>query len=85
MKPNGTSPQNNDAPGWAANITLSQLTLMATTITIFGVLMLLTQITSETPTIPGLALVFVLAAIALRLWQVWFRLRKTRTTWHSNI
>jgi hypothetical protein len=76
--------ENNDIPKWATRLTLAQVTLFAVAASAFSLLALLAQITGGSPTALGLALVFITAVIALRLWRVWSLLRKSRSTWHSD-
>ncbi len=76
--------EKNDIPKWASHLTLAQITLLAVAASAFSLLTLLAQLSDGKPTALGLALAFVSAVIALRLWRVWSLLRKTRSTWHTD-
>ncbi len=81
--PNNQSNKDN-LPKWAAKITLAQLTLAAFFLSAIGLSSLIAELSDERPSLPKMILPLILLGIALRLWLIWFRLKKTRTSWYTD-
>jgi hypothetical protein len=84
MNPKEPSPQNAGIPKWASKLTLAQITLIATASSVFTLFTLITQTTESDLTTFELAVVIISALITLRLWIIWSRVRRARSSWYTD-